>query len=83
MQALENQVDKLLEADFHHFCGYNRVGKSQCSYTQDKRKMETLSRFQALNTITKKDPCPLPFLDQILDAEAGIALVTNFLINFK
>ena len=71
MQALREEVDKLLHARFiAPVDTADWVSPVVVTPKKDGRWRVCVD-FKPLNAATKKDPYPLPFLDEILDAVAG------------
>ena len=71
MAALKEEVDKLLKAGFIVPVEIAEwVSPTMVTPKKDGRWRVCVD-FKPLNTATKKDPYPLPFIDQILDSVAG------------
>lgn len=71
MKALREEVDKLLKAGF--ICPVDTAEWVSPVVVTPKKdgKWRVCVDFKPLNAATKKDPYPLPFIDQILDSVAG------------
>ncbi|MCO5598338.1 hypothetical protein L7F22_052432 [Adiantum nelumboides] len=71
MNALKEKVDKLLNAGFIVPVD-NAEWVSPVVVTPKKDgRWRVCIDYKPLNAVTKKDPYPLPFIDQLLDAVAG------------
>ena len=71
MQALREEVDKLLKDDFiYPVDTVEWVSPTMVAPKKDGRWRVCVD-FKPLNTTTRKYPYPLPFIDQILDSVAG------------
>ena len=71
MEALREEVDKLLKAGF--ICPVETTEWVSPVVITPKKdgRWRICVDFKPLNSATKKDPYPLPFIDQILDSVAG------------
>ena len=71
MVALKEEVDKLLKAGF--ICPVKTAEWVSPIVVIPKKdgRWRICVDFKPLNAVTKKDPYPLPFIDQILDSVAG------------
>lgn len=71
MVALKEEVDKLLKAGF--ICPVKTAEWVSPVVVTPKKdgRWRIYVDFKPLNVVTKKDPYPLPFIDQILDSMAG------------
>ncbi|MCO5561161.1 hypothetical protein L7F22_014782 [Adiantum nelumboides] len=70
-EALREEVDKFLKAGF--ICPVKTAEWVSPVVVTPKKdgRWRVCVDFKPLNTATKKDPYPLPFIDQILDSVAG------------
>ncbi|MCO5570696.1 hypothetical protein L7F22_024423 [Adiantum nelumboides] len=70
-KALREEVDKLLKAGF--ICSVKTAEWVSPVVVTPKKdgRWRVCVNFKPLNVATKKDPYPLPFIDQILDSVAG------------
>ena len=71
MMALKEEVDKLLKADFIYPVETTEWVSPVVVTPKKDGRWRVCVDFKPLNVATKKDPYPLPFIDQILDSVAG------------
>ena len=72
MKALREEVEKLLKAGFISPVETTEWVSLVVVVTPKKDgRWRICLHFKPLNAATKKDPYPLPFIDQILDSVAG------------
>ena len=71
MQALREEVDKLLRAGFIYPVETAEWVSPVVVTPKKDGRWRVCVDFKPLNAATKKDPYPLPFIDQILDSVAG------------
>ena len=71
MQALREEVDKLLKADFIRPVDTAEWVSPTVVAPKKDGRWRVCVDFKPLNAATKKDPYPLPFIDEILDTVAG------------
>lgn len=70
MLALKEEVDKLLKAGFIYPVDTTEWVSPVVVMPKKDGKWRVCVDFKPLNNATKKDPYPLPFIDEILDAVA-------------
>ena len=71
MMALKEEVDKLLKAGFIYPVETAEWVSPVVVTPKKDGRWRVCVDFKPLNAATKKDPYPLPFIDQILDSVAG------------
>ena len=71
MAALKEEVDKLLKAGFIYPVETAEWVSPVVVTPKKDGRWRVCVDFKPLNAATKKDPYPLPFIDQILDSVAG------------
>ena len=71
MMALKEEVDKLLKAGFIYPVETVEWVSPVVVTPKKDGRWRVCVDFKPLNAATKKDPYPLPFIDQILDLVAG------------
>ena len=71
MVALKEEVDKLLKARFIYLLETTEWVSPVVITPKKDGRWRVCVDFKSLNAATKKDPYPLPFIDQILDLVAG------------
>ncbi|MCO5592349.1 hypothetical protein L7F22_046351 [Adiantum nelumboides] len=71
MEALREEVDKLLKAGFKVPVETTEWVSPIVVNPKKDKKWRICVDFKPLSTTTKKNPYPLPFIDQILDSLAG------------
>ena len=71
MQALREEVDKLLKAGFIYPVDTAEWVSPVVVTPKKDGRWRICVDFKPLNAATKKDPYPLPFIDEILDSVAG------------
>ena len=71
MTALKEEVDKLLKAKFIIPVETTEWVSATMVTPKKDGRWRICVDFKPLNKATKKDPYPLPFIDQILDSVAG------------
>lgn len=71
MKALQEEVDKLLRAGFIRPVQTPEWVSPTVATPKKDGRWRICIDFKPLNAATKKDPYPLPFIDQILDSVAG------------
>ena len=69
--ALKEEVDKLLKAGFIYHVEITKWVSRVVVTPKKDGIWRVCVDFKPLNAATKKDPYPLPFIDQILDSVAG------------
>ena len=68
MQALKEEVDKLLSAGFIYPVDTAKWVSPVVVTPKKDGRWRVCVDFKPINAATKKDPYPLPFIDIILDA---------------
>ncbi|MCO5564969.1 hypothetical protein L7F22_018639 [Adiantum nelumboides] len=71
MNALKEEVDKLLNAGFIVPVDNTEWVSPVVVTPKEDGRWRVCIDYKPLNAVTKKDPYPLPFIDQLLDAVAG------------
>ena len=71
MIALKEEVDKLLEAGFIMPVNDAEWVSPVVVTPKKDGRWRICIDYKPLNALTKKDPYPLPFIDQVLDSVAG------------
>lgn len=71
MEALQEEVDKLLRAGFIRLMDTIEWVSPAVVTPKKDGKWRICVDLKSLNAPTKKDPYPLPFIDQILDSLVG------------
>ncbi|MCO5578584.1 hypothetical protein L7F22_032428 [Adiantum nelumboides] len=71
MNALKEEVDKLLKAGFIVPIDNAELVSPVVITPKKDGHWSICIDYKPLNAVTKKDPYPLPFIDQLLDAVAG------------
>ena len=68
IQALREEVDNLLKADFIYPVDTTEWVSPTVVAPKKDGRWRVCVDFKPLNAATRKDPYPLPFIDQILDS---------------
>ena len=86
MQALKEEVDKLLKAGFIYEVDTTEWVIPVVVTPKKDGRWRVCVDFKPLNAATKKYPYPLSFIDQILDSVAGYerySVCNGFLVIFS